>query len=132
MLDFSDSLDNVERVRTPTPSQNLPPPAKRPREDFQSLSTIHKRIPQGEFQSVTLNDGARFYLSLRAKERKEAGTSDSARASRGPTGLCGTAYASLRDQAILELSKMQSPAGGSRTELDVEDTTAMEQGPDLI
>ena len=81
MLDLSDSLDNVERVRTPTPSQTtLPPPAKRPREDFGSLSTIHKRIPQqGEFQSVTLNDGARFYLSLRAKERKEVGSSDGAR-----------------------------------------------------
>ena len=130
MLDLSDSLDNVERVRTPTPSQSVPPPAKRLKEDFNSVSTIHKRIPQGEFQSVTLNDGARFYLSLRAKERKEVGKSDSARVSRGPTGICGTSYASLRDQAILELSKMQSPGAGgdgARTELDIEETAAMEQ-----
>ena len=119
LLDLSDSLDNVDRIGAP--SQTAPPPAKRLKQDEISASnfTIHRRIPEGEFQSVTLNDGARFYLSLRSKERKEAATSDSATASQGPSGLCGTAYATLKDQAMLELSKMQSP--GARRELDLEE-----------
>ena len=119
LLDLSDSLDNVDRIGAP--SQTAPPPAKRLKQDEISASnfTIHRRIPEGEFQSVTLNDGARFYLSLRSKERKEAATSDSATASQGTSGLCGTAYATLKDQAMLELSKMQSP--GARRELDLEE-----------
>ena len=71
---------------------------------------------------MTLNNGARFYLSLRSKERKEVATSDTATPSQGPSGLCGTAYSTLRDQAMLELSKMQSP--GAPRELDLGDTAA--------
>ena len=66
--------------------------------------------------------------SVERQACKEVGACDTARSSRGPTGLCGTSYASLRDQAIRELSKMQSPPGGdARTELDVEEPVPMEQ-----
>ncbi len=74
---------------------------------------IHRRIPEGDFQSVTLEDGARFYLTV--KEKDAVAGKDPVKSvmeqNAKSTGLCGVSYSTLLEQAFTELSKIQQKSG---------------------
>ncbi|XP_059092266.1 chromosome transmission fidelity protein 18 homolog isoform X2 [Tigriopus californicus] len=61
---------------------------------------IHKRVPDGDFQSVTLATGERYYLSVTqsttslVKNQVQFGE------------LCGVPYADLKEQAFMEQAKL--------------------------
>ena len=62
---------------------------------------IYRRIPDGDFQSVTCPDGSRFYLKV-STEAEEGLRSDSLPLS----GLCGSSYYQLYQQATGEINRL--------------------------
>lgn len=65
-----------------------------------SSNLIHRRVPDGDFQSVTLATGERYYLSV-----KEPSTSLVKHEVKFGE-LCGVSYANLKEQAFMEQAKL--------------------------
>ena len=61
---------------------------------------VYRKIPkEGDFQTVTMSDGERFYLKLKDDESEAVDTEKMSKPSRF-LGLCGESYSSLFEQAI--------------------------------
>ena len=60
---------------------------------------IHKRIPRGDFQAVTLPEGDRFYLEVREKSQLSDWKHHSSTDGQFGTGLCGMPFALLKEEA---------------------------------
>ena len=72
-----------------------------PRRPEATCRKIFRRIPDGDFQSVTCPDGSRFYLKVSAE------TEDGPQSSSLPqSGLCGTSYYQLYQQATGEINRL--------------------------
>jgi len=74
-----------------------------PRRPEAASRKIFRRIPPGDFQSVTCPDGSRFYLKVTGPEpESEAGPGRC----RAMSGLCGTSYYQLHQQATAEVNRL--------------------------
>ena len=62
---------------------------------------IYRRIPDGDFQSVTCPDGSRFYLKVSAEPEDDLKSG-----SLPLSGLCGTSYYHLHQLATGEINRL--------------------------
>ena len=75
---------------------------------------IYRRVPlDGDYQTLTMNDGERFYIKM--KENLIQEDDDSSKVEKSTyTGLCGQPYSVLLERAIQEQLRIQESAKTSR------------------
>jgi chromosome transmission fidelity protein 18 len=68
-----------------------------------------RRIPDGDYQAITVSSGERFYVSLRdnCDFVDDSNVLRRAAKSNDQGGLCSVSYSVLRDQALVELDRMR-------------------------
>jgi len=70
---------------------------------------VYRRVPDGEFQAVTAEDGSRFYLRMRGESKKVVGVDKSGQVMR-PVGLCGMPFHHLTELAQGETNRLATAA----------------------
>ena len=75
------------------------------------VRTIFKRPPFGDFQSVTCEDGNKFYLKMTEDDGDKVSVEDNdQKIGFTKAGLCGDSYYQLYDQATAELNRLTTAA----------------------
>jgi hypothetical protein len=102
-LDLPDDLANAEKMPVMPATKRFKKGgeveeevSRRKSPGLGSSNQIHRRVPDGVFQAVTLNDGERFYLGV--KNKAPNSTPSWSAPQSGSLGLTGVAYSALRDQ----------------------------------
>ena len=68
---------------------------------------VFLRVPEGEFQAVTAQDGSRFYLRMAAAVEAARGkVAARQEGSKRPVGLCGQPFHTLRQAATVEMTRL--------------------------
>ena len=90
---------------------------------------VLRRIPEGDFESVTLSDGQRFYI--RKTEDGEEKTTAVGNAIIRPTkGLLSIPYSALLTSALAEQDRMESQtASESQTPMELEEASSLPSAP---
>ena len=75
---------------------------------------IYRRVPlDGNYQTLTMNDGERFYIRMKESQFEEDDDASEMKKSTY-TGLCGQPYSVLLERAIQEQLRIQESAKTSR------------------
>jgi len=70
---------------------------------------VYRRIPDGDFQSISLNDGSRYYVRKTENLNPKIGV-DKSGTSMGTVGLCGIPFNQLTELAQLEMNRLATSA----------------------
>eukprot|EP00092_Neocalanus_flemingeri_P030900 GFUD01033557.1.p1 GENE.GFUD01033557.1~~GFUD01033557.1.p1 ORF type:complete len:883 (+),score=321.60 GFUD01033557.1:37-2685(+) len=70
---------------------------------------VYRRVPDGEFQAVTSQDGSRFYLRMLGESKKVVGVDKTGQVMR-PVGLCGMPFHELTELAMGEMNRLATAA----------------------
>ena len=70
---------------------------------------MYRRIPDGEFQAVTAEDGSRYYVRMVQESKSVVGVDKSGQVMR-PVGLCGVPFHELTELATGEMNRLATAA----------------------
>jgi len=70
---------------------------------------VYRRVPDGEFQAVTAQDGSRFYLRKVGESKKVVGVDKTGQVM-GTVGLCGMPFHQLTELAQGEMNRLSTAA----------------------
>jgi len=76
---------------------------------------VYRRVPDGEFQAITAEDGSRFYLRMAGESKKVVGV-DMTGQVMGTVGLCGMPFHRLTELAQGEMNRLATAAVNRDTE----------------
>ncbi len=144
LTELPDDMENLVSSFPRSPAQKR---ARREREDDERRSVVaaaaekveqlvrrsvhrrvFRRIPEGDFQSVTLNGGERFYLRKKVASQEDVALDKGGRGGGDEGGLCGVSYQALLEQALLEQERRDEDVATVVRSMEEASSSGMDSG----